>query len=740
METLVTTNLTLYAGWERNYSKYGYVEPAKGTDICGYGKDADELMENVNVVSTQNENEFRATGELLYVHDYSGFQGSLGQEKQGYFLALTYTLPSNLANPKNAELKVKHLSETTYSRFTEDDLTYTHVFKIDSSNKTTDIIFTIDLDGEDSDRYLPTELVIDISTISFGEVTVVSKDVTTEAELAEALATPNVTDVVVKNAITLSKEKTYESVGKRKTVTVSAPLTLADESTVTIKNLDFKTPDKTIVSNLIASNANKTKNFTFEGNTVTGAFACVLPDILSGTVTIKDNEFTNTYTEDGGFEGDIGNNTCLTTREHEGTYVVTGNTFDQYSTAVTYYVTAPIEFTKNKFLDNDKDILGGSNESVSDYSYNYFKDGPVIVDAFYVIDPVYTDEACKTLSENTSNDAFLKVTSKNAAYTYIRTLSLSDTLYLKNDTDELTVTVIPKDARDTVQITGGTAAADQENTVTANKDVTALSITVGDGEAKSVAIAQSAASVEADIYISTDKAAVTGKNETALLELTEQFPGETSVTYAAEKSLKALKDSDTLYVGIYPKDQYQQVDEIGFTNDKGTFGFALENNMTAIPGSVLNGVYDDYGYMNFALSMETPQKTAFYKISFTEVTANNTPVWNPEDIVGTYTSDSVAGISIEITKDGENVVSRIAGEVTSTGDPTTAGSLNATHFYNANGEKQYTQIKAGYGVNLYLNVGADMLTTTEAKSVKIEGGSVEIPAGTVFGKKVMPSV
>ena len=84
-------------------------------------------------------------------------------------------------------------------------------------------------------------------------------------------------------------------------------------------------------------------------------------------------------------------------------------------------------------------------------------------------------------------------------------------------------------------------------------------------------------------------------------------------------------------------------------------------------------------------------------------------------------------------------MSRIVGEVTSSGGSTTPGDLNAIHFYNANGEKQYTQIKAGDSINLYMTVGADTLTTTETKSVQIEGGSVEIPAGTVFGKKVMPA-
>ena len=736
MSSVVIKSITLYAGWERKEGRYGYVEAAKGKDICGYGKDASELMKNVSVATTKSEREFRAIGELNYVHDYEKFPGL---NKDGYFLALTYALPSSLSAPEDAVVVSSHGgedSEVTYTKFTEDDRTYTRVFYVTSNTKTTDIIFAVDFDGEGT-KYSEQEVRVDISDLDFGKNTVVTEKVKTETEFKAALAKNNVTNIVIENGITLA-DGTYESTGTRKTVTVNGALTLPENSDITIQNLDFITPAKEIVPNLILSDASKTKRFTFENNTVSGAFACVMPDILSGNVTIKDNQFTNTYTADGGFTGDIGNNTGITSRMHDGEFVVTGNTFDQYGIAVTYYIDdAKIDFTKNKFLDNQTDIAGGSTEMVHTYAYNYYKDGPEIMDANYVISPVYTDAACKTESENAGeNDAFLIISSQGADTTYIRSLKNIDTLYLKDDSDTLTVTVLAKDARDAVAITGGTPVAGKDNAVTANKEAGKISVAVGTAAAKELTVGKSAASLKADVYISTNKADVTGRNENAKLTMEETNNSDYSVNYEGIKSLAGLKDSDMLYIGFAPEDIYQTVSAVSLQNSKGTFEFACEENIAAIPGVVANAVYGDYdGLFMTELVTETPSKRAYYEIGFSEVTASDAPVFDAETLIGEYfTIGAASKIKVNISKDGDAVKSQLLGEVTkSDGQQAPLGSLQPTHFYNAAGQRLRTQVKAGYGVNLYLTVGENStLTVVEEKTVHTAEGDIVIPAGTVY--------
>ena len=62
-------------------------------------------MKNVSVATTKSEREFRAIGELNYVHDYEKFPGL---NKDGYFLALTYALPSSLSAPEDAVVVSSH--------------------------------------------------------------------------------------------------------------------------------------------------------------------------------------------------------------------------------------------------------------------------------------------------------------------------------------------------------------------------------------------------------------------------------------------------------------------------------------------------------------------------------------------------------------------------------------------------------------------------------------------------------
>lgn len=724
---LVTKNMTVYAGWERKQSKYGYVEPAKGKNICNYGKDASELMKNVEIASTKDEKEFRAVGELNYLSDYEKFPGL---NKSGHFLALTYTLPDSVEYPEDAVLISSHgaeESEVTYSAFDEEDKTYTRVFYVNSENRDIDIIFDVDFDG-DGNRYKPTELTVDICGLEFGENPVVSREVKNAEEFKNALAEKKVTDIVVKGNITLNSGE-YVSYGNRKTVTVEGSLALAGSSDVTLKNIDFKTPDKQIVPNLITSDANKNKTFVFENNTVTGAFACVLPDILSGNVTIKDNTFVNTYTEKGGFTGDIGSNTCLTSQVHEGEFVVTGNSFDKYGVAVTYAVNDDqIDFTKNKFLDNVTDIAGVGTDTVHTYAYNYFKDEPKIDDVNYVIAPVYTDEDCTKESENTETDAFLVISSKETRESSVRSLAALNTLYLKNDADVLTVRVVAKDARDAVVLTGGTEVPEKKNTVTLNKDAASLSVKVGEAEAKELKVMVSQESTEADVYISAKLEEVQNKQESAKLQMEKGLDVEEFVEYNGTKSLAGVKDSDMLYVGFVPADAFQSVKAVRVQNSKGDFIFACKDNIAAIPGVVLKADYAGYGALTMS-GLYASEKQGKYKVSFSDVEASETQIMDPKSLVGEYTFQvDETKFAVKIAEEGGEVKSQLVGEVGIDGEQMESGSLSLKHFYGVDGKYDSSELKVG---SLFLEVGEKALTVLDEAEVNTANGKVVIPAGTV---------
>lgn len=484
MSGIVINNMKLYAGWERKEGRYGYVEAAKGRDICGYGKDASELMKNVSVATTKSEREFRAIGELNYVHDYEKFPGL---KKEGYFLALTYALPSSLTNPEDAVVVSSHGtdSEVTYERFTEEDRTYTRVFYVTSTNQTTDVIFAVDFDGEGT-KYTEQEVRVDISDLDFGKNTVVTEKVKSEAEFKAALAKNNVTNIEIENGITLA-DGTYESTGARKTVTVKGALTLPAESDITIKNLDFVTPANTAVENLVQNapageETSKAKALSIEDCGVSGAFATVFPEIKTESLTVKNSRFTNTPVT--GLES-AQNGIALAEAEAGDRVAIEGSAFDKYKTALIYR-NAAVTLTKNKFLDNETDITlpeASDPAALPNLAYNYYKDGPAVTGGCHIMAPVYTDEACSVLSEN-SHDAYLFVSGGAEA------LLLSETEFLPLAAGQsVTITVVPADARDTdVVITGGTPVAEHPEQVRVTEPGTALSIKIGNEKAKRLCI------------------------------------------------------------------------------------------------------------------------------------------------------------------------------------------------------------------------------------------------------------
>ncbi len=481
---------TLYAAWETDEPEYGSLKPSTGDNIGGFGKDADELMTKVKLTSERTDQRWlTAKGTLNYINDYKG--SSLNPD--GHFIALTYTLPANLSNPRKAEVSYYHgskdnLVEMNFYNFKENEkgrYYFTEIFYVSTKTQNSEIVFLIDCDGngEDYDKY---DVRIDLSELKLGENPV--KEVTTEVDFAEALNDENVTTVVVNEAIALNGENAvYGDATDRKTVILKAPLTIPENGNVKIQNLDFETAEDTELTNMILSTAGDKKIFTFAGNTVKGCFETVMADVLSGTVSIINNTFLNTHIATEGEE--VKTRTALTFADHTGenTLKVTHNTFEKYDVAVLYELSNSIDFKKNIFKDNTTDIKSTTENLVSSYAFNYFKDAK-IVDTDYIISPVYTDEECETLNDNTNTyDAYVVIVT-NSTDKKIVSLSELTKIDLAEETDALEITVLAKDLRDAISITKGENSVEGNLVTAVNGDT--ISIKIGEGEAKTVTIAK----------------------------------------------------------------------------------------------------------------------------------------------------------------------------------------------------------------------------------------------------------
>lgn len=483
MSSLVTGTTILYAGWEKISGKYGDVLPATGIIDETEKLSASDLMTNIKLDSTGTTDNYRATGNLKYV---SSYQNAPGLEKEGHFLALTYTLPSSLDAPEDAVVTSSFGSTSesseVYDRFTDEERSFTRVFYVTDRNQRYEIIFKVDLDG-DGTAQKEHEIVIDISRLVLDPNPVVSETVTTEEELAAALAKSDVNQIVVDSSITLADNGIYASENGRKTLVLAQPLMIPENASVTLKDLDIKPDSDQTVKTIIENAAKevtvppaeeggepttenvitKAASVTFTGNQVTGSFASgAIAALQTAALTVTDNSFTG-----------AGADSCaivLPDSETADTVTITGNAFDQYGTALTYS-SLTVTLTKNKFLDNTTDIsvpVANAPAALPNLAYNYFKDGSVISGGSAICLPEYTDAECTKLSENT-HDAYLFIGDATEP------VLLSETTMLTLAEGGLTITVVPTDARDE-KVTINEA---ETNTVTVTEAGT-LTITIGE--------------------------------------------------------------------------------------------------------------------------------------------------------------------------------------------------------------------------------------------------------------------
>ena len=559
--------------------------------------------------------------------------------------------------------------------------------------------------------------------------------VTTLDQLKSALDSEVIQTIVVKNNITL-EDGTYGSADpqSRKTIEMQASFVLPTGSNITIQNLDFVTPDKTVVTNLIPGNGDETKTFVFTNNTVTGAFASVLPEIVAGNVTITDNVFTDTHTDDGDFTGDAGNNTCLATRAHTGNFTITGNTFDGYNIAITYNLDpaqATINFENNKFLDNRTDLMFSSKVYPPDFSYNYFKNGVDEAEyRFSIVEPYYTDIECTTLSEPKGEGKAFIVVTNDGADPYMRLLNDSFRLALPASGSSK-IEVFAADKRDAVSING---SAVSEAVISATGTAT---IQVGE-KVYSVDVVEGTQSVYADVYLATSSEGV--MDLSSKVEMT--FDG--SNNYEAEIDIPAGTDGDFLYVRYEPEDPTQKVEAITMQNVKGTFKFTCSNNIAKIPYELANAEFGNWDKIYMRLDLTDHTKYAVYEIRLTNTTVDATPpsVVDLNTLTGTYSPQTPLekGSDIELAYQDGKLKSKIVGEYTMGGESTSLSSSTVRYFYNADGAFEEMELTAGYGVNAYFILNQDgTLTLTNDAVFKYTADETTksglLPAGTIFVKQ-----
>ena len=559
--------------------------------------------------------------------------------------------------------------------------------------------------------------------------------VTTLDQLKSALDSEVIQTIVVKNNITL-EDGTYGSADpqSRKTIEMQASFVLPTGSNITIQNLDFVTPDKTVVTNLIPGNGDETKTFVFTNNTVTGAFASVMPEIVAGNVTITDNVFTDTHTDDGGFTGDVGSNTCLATRAHTGNFTITGNTFDGYKIAITYNLDpaqATINFENNKFLDNRTDLMFSSKVYPPDFSYNYFKNGVDEAEyRFSIVEPYYTDIECTTLSEPKGEGKAFIVVTNDGADPYMRLLNDSFKLALPASGSSK-IEVFAADKRDAVSING---SAVSEAVISATGTAT---IQVGE-KVYSVDVVEGTQSVYADVYLATSSEGV--MDLSSKVEMT--FDG--SNNYEAEIDIPAGTDGDFLYVRYEPEDPTQKVEAITMQNVKGTFKFTCSNNIAKIPYELANAEFGNWDKIYMRLDLTDHTKYAVYEIRLTNTTVDATPpsVVDLNTLTGTYSPQTPLekGSDIELAYQDGKLKSKIVGEYTMGGESTSLSSSTVRYFYNADGAFEEMELTAGYGVNAYFILNQDgTLTLTNDAVFKYTADETTksglLPAGTIFVKQ-----
>lgn len=500
---------TFYAGWRNPNGLYGVVSVATDADMTGRGKTAADLMDGVALVSTPTADTYQATGGLRYVT--GSWAGSPTLDPEGNFLALTYTLPTGI-DATNVKLSSKfsdgsNVVTASSSTFLNGNRTYTRVFKITSSDLAKDILFMVDLAGDNRDVGI---ITIDLANLVCRQFVTV----TTPEEFIAAANNPAAEKITIDAPITLTSG-TYGS-ATRKALVVNAPISIAKDATVTLKNFNV-TVAATVpvlfantteipagggfvggsggggsaseVSLLSTAVATKAAALTLEGISLSGAG--ILNGLLVKDLVIKNTAFT--------YAGDSTATAISLAAPAEGdTVSITYTTLNGYDVALETQDAALFNEEENTFLNNIfknniTDLKLGATAAALVLSYNYFDEIPVVTDpegaVTNLVGPLYTAEAMQgsDLPEN-PHDAYVYVDG-----VYKGKLSEISTVELTFETEEATpeIQLVPTDARDTIVTIGET----QGTVVALAKDdlPKELTIVIGDGNAKVITVSEAVA-------------------------------------------------------------------------------------------------------------------------------------------------------------------------------------------------------------------------------------------------------
>lgn len=480
VRTAVTSSMNLYAGWISQTGKNGLITLATDAALAFSGKTVSDLMPGVIFSETSETDVYKVVGTLKYAEGLVGADGV-----NGNFIALTYTLPEDIA-PENVLLTSGYdgiaVSTVTHP-LSASNKSCTRIFSITPTNKTKDIIFTVDLDGVYVDEYMSHTIKIDISELVLGADT--TADVATEAELRTALADENITTITVTQAITLA-DYTYATADgqPKKELILNDSLIVPENATVTIKNLDIKT-SLALASAIKNATATTATSVSLEENNFSGDFATVIDSLKTNNLVIKNNTFT----------GNESNIAIVPSIEAGDTVEISGNTFDKYLYALIFAENAPLVpaadgtniLSKNIFLDNATDIkLDDTNVvpgNIPSVAYNYYKDGAIINDgdgnpATAITAPAYTNDSCTILKE-IINDSYLFVV--NALSSTLKSDDNPTSVLPLAPGGNMQIVIVPQDIRNSNKIFFGDAIEFTNNayTVEAAGDLT---VKVGHGD------------------------------------------------------------------------------------------------------------------------------------------------------------------------------------------------------------------------------------------------------------------
>lgn len=491
-----------YAGWEPILSSSGLIEArSEGYLICG---DLSLLSKNLSTEKT-GENSVKIQGTLTYQHDYSpaasyaaGEPPAQGEPRNGHFLAVSLKLPGSWDNLLYAQAEIAHGEEIRH--FDNSNLRrerFVAVFPVTEENKKEPLVVTVDLDGAKQNTYTPAVYTIDISELVLKEDR--SRKVEDEKEFRAALEDPAAEEILVTKPLILEDKQVYASPEKqRKRVVLFHGMKLPASAETAIKNIDFRTPGHSKLPFWLECAPGDDKKLTVAGNTITGWFDCVLPDVLSGTVVITDNVFYDLNPEnaekgEGKFE-----NACITSTPQRGSFTIVDNFFAGYSLSIVYRADprlAEIQIFRNRTPEEDPGYYydvhsawGGGGIRVfqpsdailwHDISFNYgmaTRNDPYVRSA-----PEYANSGCTVLAPFRDGAVYYWERHTASGRKVLRKLSdLGNEIEPESQQDEVVLTFIQSDPRMRVSfgVNGSPAVESESAEITVDGTVRELEVLI----------------------------------------------------------------------------------------------------------------------------------------------------------------------------------------------------------------------------------------------------------------------